>query len=393
MVRRRRHNLAERRKSRGYTRESLAAELGVSPDAVRDWERAKWDPAAHRRRALAQALGWTLDQLEEALDVGDLDQGPRAASANERVWARNVDPDHVLSYFAEQWHALVKADNVVGPSHALQGVEQNIPLLTTLIEHGPESARQRAQRLAAQYAESASWLHEDLGNQTTARHWAEQALHLARTGGDRDLVTWTHYRRAQQILPATSSRAAPQTAHRVLERLARAHDEGHPQASMRAALDTQHALALAALGHETSAHRMLDRAHNYAEDHDAGDARSGHGAFASTNWVGLQRAWCWTIAGRPKRAAALFDTSLHQLPSVYQRDRAAHLVRYAITLQQAGLIDAAAHQAHTAWDLARAVNSGRCAAEIRAVADSLHSHRQVPEVAELLAALTETGDT
>ncbi|MBQ0928607.1 helix-turn-helix domain-containing protein [Saccharopolyspora endophytica] len=389
---RRRHDLAERRRSRGYSRESLAAELGVSPDAVRDWERAKWDPAPRRRPALAQALGWTLDQLDEALDVSDIElvQGP--ASADDRVWARNVDPDHVLSYFAEQWHALVKADNVVGPSHALHGVQQNIPLLTTLIDHGPQDARQRALRLAAQYAESASWLHEDLGDLFTARHWAEQALHLARTGGDRDLVTWTHYRRAQQTLPTTSSRAAPQTAHRVLERLARAHDEGEPQASMRAALDAQHALALGTLGHETSAHRMLDRAHDYAEDHDAGDARSGHGAFATANWVALQRAWCWTVTGRPRKAAALFDASLEQLSSVYQRDRAAHLVRYAITLREAGRIDAAADQARTAWGLARAVSSGRCAAEVRAVAESLRPHRRVPEVAELIAAVTVTGE-
>lgn len=395
----RRGELVARRKARGYTRESLAAVLGVTVDAVRGWERGQWDPAASRRGDVARALGWTVEQLDEALRAGtETPAAPHVSSeavdragADHRVWARKVDPDQALAYFTEQWHAQVKADNVIGPHHALQGVRQHIPLLTTLIDHGPDSARRPAVRLAAQYAESASWLHEDLGELTTARHWADQALRLARTGNDRDLITWTHFRRAAQCLSPASTHPSPYTAHSVLERLARAHDEGTPQPSMRAALDTQHALALASLGHESSAHRLLDRAQDYADDRDSGDARGGHGSFASPEWVGLQRAWCWTILGRPTKAVPLFEMSLKQLPTVYQRDRAAHLVRFAATLRDAGHIDTAARHALQAWNLAHAVDSGRCTAQVRDLAASLRAHRRVDAVEELLTTTT-VGD-
>ncbi|MBQ0923107.1 helix-turn-helix transcriptional regulator [Saccharopolyspora endophytica] len=392
-----RHDLVERRKQLGYTRGSLAAALGVSQDTIRNWERGRWDPTPRRRPALASALNWPLERLSDALKSQAVTAtlrtntgGQDAPAVDHRLWARNVEPEQALSYLTDQWHALVQSDNVIGPRHALHGVQQHIPLLTALIDHGPDATRRRALRMAAHYAESASWLHEDLAEPKTAHHWATQALRLARSSGDDDLVTWTHFRRSQQAL--SSTQPDPHAAHQALEHLALAHDEGHPTASMRAALDAQHALTLAALGHESSAHRLLDRADHHTQDADAGDARNGHGSFATPEWVTLQRAWCWTLLGRPTKATSLFQAGLPRLPAVYQRDRAAHLVRLAMTHSVAGHIDAAAHHAQQAWNLAQSVSSGRCLSDVRSLVTSLRRHHRVAEVQTLFTAVTDTGD-
>lgn len=57
------NRLADIRRERGYSQEALAAELGVSRQAVSKWERAESSPDTDNLIALADLYGLSLDQL------------------------------------------------------------------------------------------------------------------------------------------------------------------------------------------------------------------------------------------------------------------------------------------------------------------------------------------
>lgn len=397
-----RPDLRARRESLFRSRAAFARACGVSAETVKAWEKAEWMPSADHRPIVARALQWSLHRLEEALNhVVDDAQSPLVPNTPEHAvgsplpaetWARSADVAQVLTMLTEQWHVLVQADNLVGPSYALAGLQQQLPLLRALLKHAPKEMRCQVLRLAAQYAESASWLYEDLNDRGKARVWADQALQLAREGEHADLVTWGYYRRAQQtlMLPSAGTHVDSHSAHQSLQQLDLAFGEGRPKPSMRAALHAQLATAFASMGESRSAHRMLDQAEDYALIHDGGDARAGHGAFATPNWVLIQRAQCWMILGRPNKAVSLYEEGLRSLPKVYQRDRGLHLIRYAHALSVAGHIDRAATEARRAWDIASAVSSRRCAKQVQMFARAVSAkHSKVAEVAELLSAVQE----
>jgi transcriptional regulator with XRE-family HTH domain len=60
----RRHHLASRRKSLGYSQEHLAAELGVDRTTVGRWERGETDPQPYVRAGLCKALKVTPAELD-----------------------------------------------------------------------------------------------------------------------------------------------------------------------------------------------------------------------------------------------------------------------------------------------------------------------------------------
>lgn len=65
----RRRNLVQRRKSLGFTQESLAERLRVERSTVRRWESGESDPQPWLRPKIAQALELSSEQLDAALNV------------------------------------------------------------------------------------------------------------------------------------------------------------------------------------------------------------------------------------------------------------------------------------------------------------------------------------
>lgn len=64
----RRQELAQRRRERGYTQETMAFELGVSPTTYRDWERGIAMPRVGFRPRLARQLDVSLAEVSRLLD-------------------------------------------------------------------------------------------------------------------------------------------------------------------------------------------------------------------------------------------------------------------------------------------------------------------------------------
>jgi tetratricopeptide (TPR) repeat protein len=291
----------------------------------------------------------------------------------------------LLAHLRDHWHLLVKTDNLLGPRHALTGVNTQLGVLKDLMSADLGELRRETVQLAAQYAESAAWLHEDAGDLTQARFWTGQAMEWAYEINDGIMIAWTAYRRSQQLT------ATGETSQAIgLARAAR-RDEDRLPPPMRAAVRVQEAQALAMNGDERAAQQLLDEAHRWAAEDREGDARGGHGSFCTASYIEIHRAGCLRLLHRPQQAVIHFNEALPALPSVYRRDRAAALAGKAAAHAAAGEPDIAAATAHAALPIARRAGSLRIVRQIAAVGATLTPHRRLEPVAALLAELAESG--
>lgn len=294
-------------------------------------------------------------------------------------------PEETVAYLREQWHVLVRADNLFGPAHTLRLVHEQIQLMESLLRDARDGIRTSLLSLAAQYAESAAWLHEDADDEL-ATFWTSRALEWAHAGSDHRLVAWALFRRSQQLARQGDAAWSIGLAQAAQETGTRLPDQ------IRAALIQQEACSLALDGDEAACQRKLDEALQWAAQPDLrGDARSGHGAFCTATYIELQRAGCWLQLDRPERAVATYEVALADLPAAYHRDRGYGLAQFAGALVAANEPERAVSVTSEALGIARGCGSGRTMRSIRAVGGSLSPHAKLPSVARLLDELAATG--
>lgn len=318
----------------------------------------------------AFALGQQFDMLRDVAE--------RPSLAERLTITSPAHLQEILIHLREQWHTLVKTDNLLGPRFALAGVLNQIGIVEALLSALRNQARLEAVGLGARYAESAAWLYEDAGNLTQARYWTSRAMEWAYEAGDKRMLAWTVFRRAQQ---AAADRDAAQVIG--LAQAAR-RDKEELATPMRAAIRVQEAHGYALDGDERTAQQLLDEAHAWAASDTVGDARSGHGSYCTPSYIELQRADCWLTLGKSKAAVRLYETALPSLPAVYQRNRAAALSRLAVAYVADGQLEQAASTAHAALPVARTAGSRRIVEEIKGVNAELAPHRPLEGVAALL---------
>ncbi|MEX3105550.1 MULTISPECIES: hypothetical protein [unclassified Streptomyces] len=287
-------------------------------------------------------------------------------------------------HLREMWHSLVRADNLFGPRHALTSVHQQLSILESMLEHARGGQRIGLLRLAAQYAESAAWLHEDTADMPNAVKWTSRAMEWATESGDQSMVMWTLFRKSQQ---ATTRKNPAQTVS-----LAQAvqRNESVLTPSVRAAAMQQEAHGYALDGDELSCHRRLEEAHEFAASPDTrGDAKSGHGDFCTASYIEIQRANCWITLGRLDLAVPIFEAALDELPDAYQRDRGLAQSRLALAYTGVQEYDQAAAQAASALSIAQASGSMRTMRETVTAVNALGRVHTSQTVTELFDAIEE----
>jgi tetratricopeptide (TPR) repeat protein len=332
------------------------------------------------RRLLLQAgIGSVVEAFALSQQPDMLDGFAQPAGGPTRLTI--TSPAHlgdVLAHLNEQWHVLVKTDNLLGPRFALAGVLHLITVIEALGQAVRDEQRLEAVRLAAKYAESAAWLYEDSGNMPQARYWTSRAMEWAYEGDDRRMVAWAIFRRAEQAAAKSDTAQAIGFAQ-----AARRHEE-ELATPTRAAIRVQEAHGHALDGNEATAQRLLDDAHTWAASDTVGDAREGHGSYCTPSYIEIQRASCWLTTGKPKKAITLYEESLRTLPAVYQRNRAATLSRLAVAYLADRQPEQAAHNAHAALPIAQAAGSTRILTDIQDLGIHLAFHRGLPAVDALL---------
>ena len=338
-----------------------------------------------RRLLLQVGIASVVEQLQ-LVRYGDVlwAATQRPALAAKVTVSSPAQLDEILSHLREQWHALVKTDNLLGPRFALAGVLNQLDIVQGLLSALRGQQRMQVAALGAQYAESAAWLYEDSDNLAQAQHWTSRAMDWALQAGDVGMLAWVVFRRAQQAATAGDAGQVvglAQTARR---------NEDQLVTPMRAAIRVQEAYGYALDGDDQAAQGLLDQAHTWAAGDTEGDARGGHGSYCTPSYIEIQRASCWLTTGKPKKAIALFEEGLRALPVVYQRNRAAALSRLAVAYVADGQFEQAASSAHAALPVARSAGSKRILDEIRGIGAELAPHQPLQGVAGLLDDLRST---
>ncbi|WP_436760468.1 hypothetical protein [Streptosporangium sp. V21-05] len=369
----------DRIRARLPTRESMVRSL-------RTWESGRHRPRDPYPQLFARAFG----VAETVLFDGGGTQSPGSVRAGRqgpvtvRLQAFSGDQlAELMTHFHDQWHLLVKRDNLLGPQHALVAVRDQLAILESLLGAARGSVRLDVLRLAAKYAESTAWLHEDAGDLNQARHWTDRATAWAHETDDHLMLAWTMFRRSQQAMVERNPGEVIGLATAALREADRL------PAPMRAAILQQEAHGHALDGAETSCHTMLDRAQSHAAAiSDDGDARGGHGSFCSAAYIEIQRARCWLRLRQPSRAVAAYEAALPVLPPVYRRDRGMALAGMAAAYAATGEPEQAVTVAEEALEIARSAGSTRILNVVKSVDRSLKSHHTLPAVTRFQAALS-----
>jgi tetratricopeptide (TPR) repeat protein len=292
--------------------------------------------------------------------------------------------DELIHLLNNQWHVLVRTDNLLGPRHALGGVSDQIAVIDALLRTVRPPARHQVLQLAAKYAESAAWLHEDAGDPVGSRYWTGRSMEWALEVGDRRMMSWVLYRRGEHAAASGDAAAAAGLA------AAARREGGDLPGPMLAAILQQEAHAHALDGAEAACLAALDQAlERAASPDDAGDASSGHGSFCTPAYVEMQRGRCWLRLGRPVKARVALDSAVRALPSVYRRDRGVALSALAAACAALGEPGEAATTAMQALAVARDAGSERIVSMVIPVAAALARHCDIEAVAQLHEALAE----
>jgi len=198
------------RRSRGWDVPELARQLRVAAGKagvrvadhdglirmIYAWERGDHQ-ISERYELLYRALGFTPHQPVRSDDPVLREAGPVARSTVPRSRLETLSAgqlEELIGLLDDQWHALVRTDNLLGPRHALSGVSDQLGVIDTLLRSVRPPVRRRVLQLGAKYAESAAWLHEDSGNMNGARYWTGRSMEWALEAGDRLMMSWVRSR-------------------------------------------------------------------------------------------------------------------------------------------------------------------------------------------------------
>jgi len=383
---RRESPLTKLRKATGHTQESFADELHVDRRSVGRWESGKASPLSTMYPFLARALRISakeliavLDQTEVWAERGRTGGAPDAeVVSSRRLPTGSVDHvDELVAHLREQWHVLVRADNLLGPRRALAGVLEQLGVIEELLPVTQGTERGELVKLAAAYAESAAWLYEDSGQLGKSVGWIDRAMTWSHEADDRNMVAWTLFRRSQH---ASAGRDAQGTLGLAAAAGRETVGTGTP---MYAAILQEQAHGHALAGDENLMNRMLDAAQKCAASETSGDARQGHGSFCTPPYLELKRAQYFVVLGNPARAIDLFESALPALPPVYRRDRGVAFSRLAQAHVAMNHPDQAAAFGRKALAIARSVGSIRTAQEVSRLGGQLRRHKRIPDVQAL----------
>jgi transcriptional regulator with XRE-family HTH domain len=320
------------------------------------------------------------DSLAHALPTRDLDELEHVAAALDD--ARRYLDGSVVGYFHEQLGRSKADDGSHGPAKALPLV---LGILGAISEHVREvqpGVRRALLSLGADGAEFVGWLYRDLQDPANATYWYDRAMEWAQEAGDTAMQGYVLLKKSQMAYDRRD-------AFRVVT-LAQAAGQGawHLPGKVQAEALESEAIGLAMLGEPLGVvERKMDEASalllNVRPDgkHD-GPA----GAYFTTDTLLLRQAACYTEAGKPAKAAVLFDDVIAR-NGLSRRDAGFFRARRAAALALSGEPDEAAAVGLEAVQVAQDIRSERTMRVLADVVTTLSPWRTRPGPRALIQAL------
>ena len=232
-----------------------------------------------------------------AFDPDDLDRLTRAL---EHPWRSDTN---VAGFFAQMLDVRRAHIYIVDPAPCIGSVLHQVGVLDRLSRDARGPARTALRSVQAEYAVHAAWLHQQVGNATSAVLWAEKAAAWAQAAGNYQVVTFTMIRRSniafwdgryeEAVELATGARACPWPVPAGLGSLAAQYEAcGH-----------------AACGDTDACEASLDQAGELLSAREAsGDDQVYWARTHGQDHFDALKAACYTDLGRTKQARALLDS-------------------------------------------------------------------------------------
>lgn len=350
----------------------LADALGVP---VGQLQAARAVSRAVRRAHAAPAAQAPADVLD-ALLPPDEPLAPTGTTTGRRV---GEDAAEVIQRRA---HGLRLADDVLAGGDLVEPVVRELRAAVDLFNSTSHTETAGRALLAgiAELAQLAGWVSSDASGTDPGRYF-RLGIAAARQAEDSTLVglltgTYAYYlsnngqaRRAVDLarlsVASTGPDSPPRARTSALDRLAWAATKaGQAQVALRAVEESSEALA----------------------DHIPGDDTERRWLY----WVGesetaIMRARVYTELHRPLRAVPLLRRVLADYDATHTRELALYSSWLAVALVDANEPEEAAATARRVLELSSAVPSARARDRGRVVLEALRRHRDVPEVADVLA--------
>jgi hypothetical protein len=351
-----------------------AAALGIEPERLQQ-EPGEADSARTGRRDVLK-LGLSAYTMMPHLSPGE--QQHLAAALDDA--RRYLDKD-VVGYFRGQLDRSKADDGSHGPASALPSV---LGILAA-ISHHVRDVRPRLRRpllsLGADGAEFVGWLYRDLQDAASATYWYDRAMEWAQEAGDTAIQGYVLLKKSQMAYDRRD-------AFRVVT-LAQAAGQGPWKlpGRVRAEAIESEAIGLAMLGESLG---EIERKHDEAASLLTGTLPDDHGgpagAYFTADTLLLRRGACYTEAGKPARAAMLFDDVIRR-GALSRRDSGFFRARRAAALALSGEPDEAAAVGLQAARIAQETSSERTLRVLADVVGTLEPWHTRPGPQALKAAL------
>ncbi|MFD3419921.1 helix-turn-helix domain-containing protein [Streptomyces decoyicus] len=244
---------------------------------------------------------------------------------------------------------------------------------------GPRT-RQALLVIGSRYAEYAGWMAQESGDDAGALWWTDQAVALAKAGGDEHLATYALVRRALITFYAEDVEETVNLARKAIE--------AAPPPRIAGLAAQQEAQGHALAGDYTACMRSLDRARHYLARADADPSVPTIGTRHISDPVTMVTGWCLYDLGRPRQAAEILDRETSTIPAQALRNQARYGVRRALAHVGAGQVDHACALVRGLLGTAGLVGSATIATDLRRVARALSRYRTHRAVRELTPDLT-----
>jgi transcriptional regulator with XRE-family HTH domain len=341
--------------------------------------------------ARASGLDGLLDELTNgqhavpgmvapALPTNDLDELEHVAAALDD--ARRYLDGSVVGYFRQQLDRSKADDGSRGPAKALPLV---LGILGAISEHVREikpAVRCQLLSLGADGAEFAGWLYRDLQDPSSATYWYDRAMEWAQEAGDTAMQGYVLLKKSQMAYDQRD-------AFRVVT-LAQAAGQGgwHLPGRVRAEALESEAIGLAMLGEPlgTVERKMGEASALLTDTQPKGEHDGPAGAYFTVDTLLLRQAACYTEAGKPAKAALLFDDVITR-GGLSRRDAGFFRARRAAALALSGEPDEAAAVGLEAVQVAKEIHSERTMRVLADVVGTLTPWRTRPGPRALIQAL------
>ncbi|MGH3402051.1 MAG: helix-turn-helix transcriptional regulator [Streptosporangiaceae bacterium] len=320
-------------------------------------------------------------QMAHALPASDPEELEHVAAALDD--ARRYLDGSVIGYFRNRLGRSKAEDGNLGPTRALPLVLGILGAISQHVREVKPDVRCALLSLGADGAEFAGWLYRDLQDPLSATYWYDRAMEWAQEAGDTAMQGYVLLKKSQMAYDLRD-------AYRVVT-FAEAAQSGPWQFTrkVRAEATQQQAFGLAMTGESLSkVEQKMDEARELLTSSSPDDKPAGPaGAYFTGSTLLVRQATCYTEAGKPARAAALFADVIAS-GTLSRRDAGFFRARRAAALALCGEPDEAAAVGLEAVQVAEETSSERTMYVLADVVGTLAPWRSRPGPRALKQALT-----